>query len=51
MLRFPGHLCDLVDMEDAYKKCPKCNNDMYTDGQINFCGYCFTETGRINETL
>lgn len=44
--RIPGHKCDLVDMVDAETKCPNCGNDMYTDGEVNFCGYCYTEIKR-----
>lgn len=48
-IRFPGHKCDLVDIEDAEIKCPKCGNDMYTDGEVNFCGYCYTEVKRVSK--
>jgi hypothetical protein len=47
--RFPGHKCDLADMDGADRNCPKCGNEMYTDGTVDFCGYCFTELNRYSE--
>lgn len=46
--RYPGHKCDLADMLDARRVCPKCGNKMYTDGSIDFCGSCYTELKKVN---
>lgn len=45
MPRHPSLACDYSDLMDAHRLCPnpKCyKNEMYTDGIVDYCGYCGT---------